>query len=187
MKNLKIVTLMWILLFSCSRCVYVPVWWKLWLLLWPIDWTLLWRKFSGNYYVKQIFVYADIKLVSFLKFNFLVLCISSLGSITTTLTLSSTCTGMERSTLIFLLPTSQTVNVLKQKMEQPLQTLLRLPQEARRKRTNQRVKLLNRYCSKTATHRKLTVFFANKYAPSLSFFILMSCIHLDCQRYGALG
>lgn len=39
----------------------------------------------------------------------------------------------------------------------------------------------------TATHRKPTVIFANKNAHSLSFLILMSCIHLDCQRYGALG
>lgn len=72
-------------------------------------------------------------------------CISlCLCSTTTTLTLSSTCTGMERNIRTFLLPVSQTQKVLLQVMVQLLQNHCLLPLAARRKKTNPRIKQLNR-------------------------------------------
>lgn len=135
---------------SCARCVHIPVWRKLWLLLRSTHRTLLWPQLPGkewrmycNLYVKLVFFERHFWMCPLPQHFSLVLCALPLCSTTTTLTLRSTCTGMERSTPIFLLlPASQTAKV--PPGAQPLQTHCLLPL-ARRKKTNPRIKLLNRY------------------------------------------
>lgn len=141
---------------SCARCVHIPLWRKLWLLLWPHDGALLWPELPG----KQWWIYCSLNgkpawlentfLSEFSSTTFLFICVTSFFfffffcSTTTTRTPSNTCTGMERSRPTFLLPqTSQMQKVLP--WARPLQTPCLLLLAARRKKTNPRIKLLNRY------------------------------------------